>query len=227
MGIVPAQAIDQIAHAARAEHYDLASLARAGGRSPATSPCPLVEALTAEVAKADAIAARYVHWGATSQDVIDTALVLDLRAAIDALIADLNRAIEGFTALAGRHRRTATVAQDMLQHAVPMPFGLKVAGYAAALGALARAAAQAAPRGSGAAVRRRRRHAWPRSMRRDLEVAERLAALLDLPLPEAPWHGHRDRLAEVASALRDPDRHLRQDRARHFAPHADGSGGSL
>ena len=74
---------------------------------------PLVAALTAEVAKADAIAARYVHWGATSQDVIDSALVLELKAAIAALFADLDRAIEGFIALAGRHRRTGTVGTDM------------------------------------------------------------------------------------------------------------------
>ena len=76
---------------------------------------------------------RYVHWGATSQDIIDTALVLDLRAAIDALIADLDRAISGFSKLAKANRKTPTVARTWLQQALPMPFGLKVAGYAAAL----------------------------------------------------------------------------------------------
>src|SRR5204863_1796972 len=74
-----------------------------------------------------------VHWGASSQDVIDTALVLELRAAIDALVADLDLAIKGFTTLAGRHRRTLSVARTLMQHALPMPFGLKLAGYAAAL----------------------------------------------------------------------------------------------
>jgi 3-carboxy-cis,cis-muconate cycloisomerase len=63
---------------------------------------PLVKALTANVAKVDADAARYVHWGTTSQDVIDTATMLMLRSGIDALLADLSRAIGGFSKLA-RH----------------------------------------------------------------------------------------------------------------------------
>src|SRR5712692_5536000 len=126
LGIVPALAIDPIANAARAEHYDLATLGQAAVVS-GNIAIPLIVALTAQVAKADPTAARYVHWGATSQDVIDTALVLDLKAAIDALMTDLNRAIDGFTALAGRHRRTATVGRTWMQHDLPMPFGLKLA----------------------------------------------------------------------------------------------------
>src|SRR6218665_579815 len=86
-------------------------------------------ALAAKVAAVDANAARYVHWGATSQDVIDTATMLGLRAAIDALLADCDRAIAGFAALAIKHRNTAVVARTWLQHALPMPFGLKLAEY--------------------------------------------------------------------------------------------------
>ena len=67
---------------------------------------PLVKALTSNVAKVDAEAARYVHWGATSQDVIDTGAMLGLRAGIDALLADINRAIAGFAGLARQHRHT-------------------------------------------------------------------------------------------------------------------------
>ena len=74
---------------------------------------PLVKALTAKVAKTDAEAARYVHWGATSQDVIDTATMLGLRAAIDALLADLDRAIAGFATLARQHRDTAVVGAHL------------------------------------------------------------------------------------------------------------------
>src|SRR5256886_11876082 len=83
--------------------------------------------------KADAEAARYVHWGATSQDVIDTATMLMLRAGIDALLGDIERAISGFAKLARQYRNTAVVARTWLQHALPMPFGLKLAEYAAAL----------------------------------------------------------------------------------------------
>src|ERR1700716_483723 len=235
VGIMPALASDQIANAAKAERYDVNAL---GEEAVAAGniATPLINALTAEVAKTDAAAAGYVHWGATSQDVIDSALVLDLRAAIDALIADLNRAIEGFITLAGRHRRTAAVGRTWLQHALPMPFGLQLAGYAAALAR------------SRERLRRLRREALVLQFGgavgtlaalndKGLDVAERLAALLDLPLPEAPWHSHHDRLAEGASALailtgtcgkiaRDVSLLMQTDVAEAFEPAAPGRGGS-
>src|SRR5260370_3664484 len=131
-GVIPASAADAIAQACKAALFDLAALAGAGTRS-GNLAIRLVKALTAAVAKADADAARYVHWGATSQDVIDTATMLTLRAAIDALLPDLDRAIAGFAGLAKQHRDTAMVARTWLQHALPMTFGLKLAEYAAAL----------------------------------------------------------------------------------------------
>ena len=199
VGVVPASVVDPIAAACRAEHYDLAALgedAAAAGNLAG----PLVDALTAEVAKTDAAAASCVHWGASGQDVMDTALVLELRVGIDALIGDLGRAIEAFTTLAGRQRRTATVARMSLRHALPMPFGLKVAGYAAALGR------------SRERLKRLRKDALVLQFGgsvgtlaalgdQGLNVTDRLSALLDLPAPEAPWHSYRDRLAEVASAF--------------------------
>ena len=235
VGIVPTLAVERIAEAARADRYDLPALGEAAVAA-GNIAIPLINALTAEVAKTDAAAAGYVHWGATSQDVIDSALVLELRAAIDALIADLDRAIAGFTTLAARHRRTATVARTWMQHAVPMPFGLKLAGYAAALAR------------SRERLQRQRREALVLQFGgaagtlaalgdRGLEVAERLAALLDLPLPEAPWHSHRDRLAEVASAFailtgtcgkiaRDVSLLMQTEVAEAFEPAAPGRGGS-
>ena len=235
VGIVPALASEQIADAARAERYDLSALGEAAVAA-GNIAIPLIDALTAEVAKADATAAGYVHWGATSQDVIDTALVLELRAVTDALLAELDRAIEGFSVLAGRHRRTAAVARTWMQHALPMPFGLKLAGYAAALAR------------SRERLRRLRREALVLQFggaagtlaalnERGLDVAERLAALLDLPLPEAPWHSHRDRLAELASAFailtgscgkiaRDVSLLMQTDVAEAFEPAAPGRGAS-
>ena len=132
VGVIPASAAGPIAKACKAEAFDLAALAEAATRS-GNLAIPLVKALTANVAKADADAARYVHWGATSQDVIDTATMLTLRAAIDALLGDIDRAIAGFAGLARKHRDTPMVARTWLQHALPMPFGLKLAEYAAAL----------------------------------------------------------------------------------------------
>jgi 3-carboxy-cis,cis-muconate cycloisomerase len=235
LGMIPVHVIDAIANAARAEQYDLATLGQEAALAGNVA-IPLIAALTAEVAKADANVARYVHWGATSQDVIDTALMLDLKAAIDVLMTDLNRAIEGFTALAGRHRRTVTVGRTWMQHALPMPFGLKLAGYAAALAR------------SRERLRRLRREALVLQFGgavgtlaalndRGLDVAERLAALLDLALPDAPWHGHRDRLAEVASVFailtgtcgkiaRDVSLLMQTDVAEAFEPAVPGRGGS-
>jgi len=235
LGVIPASASGPIAAACVADRFDLAALAAA---APAAGNVliPLVKALTAAVAKNDADAARYVHWGATSQDVIDTALVLELRAGIDVLVLDLDRAITGFTTLAERHRQTATIARTWLQHALPMPFGLKLAGYAAAL-------ARARDR-----LKRVRREALVLQFggaagtlaalgERGLEVSQRLAALLDLPLPDSPWHSHRDRLAEVAAVLailsgscgkiaRDVSLLMQTDVAEAFEPAAPGRGGS-
>jgi 3-carboxy-cis,cis-muconate cycloisomerase len=199
VGAVPASVVDPIAAACRAERYDIAALGEAAAAA-GNLVGPLVKALTAEVAKTDAAAASCVHWGASGQDVIDTALVIELRAAIDALIGDLNRAIEAFTTLTGRQRRTASVARAAMRHALPMPFGLKVAGYAAALGR------------SRERLRRLRKDALVLQFGgtvgtlaalgdQGLDITDRLSALLDLPAPEAPWHTHRDRLAEIAGAF--------------------------
>ena len=160
----------------------------------------MVEALTHAVAARDPKTANFVHWGATSQDVIDTALMLELRAAIDALVARPRSRDQGLHALAGRHRRTLAVARTLMQHALPMPFGLKLAGYAAALGRsrerllrLRREALVLQFGGAAGTLAALGEHG--------MAVAERLAALLDLPLPDAPWHTHRDRLAEVAACF--------------------------
>jgi 3-carboxy-cis,cis-muconate cycloisomerase len=197
VGVVPALATDKIAEAARAERYDAAVLAAdaAGGIVPA-----LISALTAEVARSDPEAARVVGFGASEQDALDTALALELRDAIDLITSDLNRAVDGFTQIAGRHRRTAAVGRVGLQQALPIPFGLKVAGYAAALAR------------SRERLRRLRKEALALQFggvagtlaalgENGLKVSERLAALLDLPLPEAPCHGHSDRVAELAGAF--------------------------
>src|SRR6476661_10346406 len=97
--VIPASAVGPIEAACRADTFDMAALAEAATRS-GNLAIPLVKALTANVGKADSEAARYVHWGATSQDVIDSAIMLGLRAAVDALLTDLDRAIAGFVMLA-------------------------------------------------------------------------------------------------------------------------------
>jgi 3-carboxy-cis,cis-muconate cycloisomerase len=118
IGMMPVLAIDPIANAARAEQFDLDALGKQALASGSMAE-PLMQALTEQVAKTDSKAAGYVNWGASSQDILDTALVLDLKAAIDVLMADLERAIESFITLAGRHRRALTVAASDCSMACP------------------------------------------------------------------------------------------------------------
>jgi 3-carboxy-cis,cis-muconate cycloisomerase len=234
-GVIPLAAVAPIAAACTASGFDLAALGEAAVAAGNVA-IPLVKALTADVGTRDAVAARYVHWGATSQDIIDTAQVLELRAAIDALALDLERAIAGFARLAGRHRATAMAGRTWLQHALPIPFGLKLAGYAAALGRsrdrLARLRREALVLQFGGAA-----GTLAALDDKGLAVAVALGADLGLAVPDAPWHGHRDRLAEVAMVLailagtcgkiaRDVTLLMQTDVAEAFEPAAPGRGGS-
>jgi 3-carboxy-cis,cis-muconate cycloisomerase len=234
-GVIPASAAEPIARACTAGSFDLAALAEAATRS-GNLAIPLVKALTAGVARADADAARYVHWGATSQDVIDTATMLTLRAGIEALLGDIDRAIAGFAGLAKQHRDTAVVARTWLQHALPMPFGLKLAEYAAALHRSRRRLRRL--RSEGLALQFGGAAGTLAALGdKGILVAERLAQELELPLPEAPWHTHRDRIAEAASVFaivagtcgkiaRDVQLMMQTDVAEAFEPSGEGRGGS-
>ena len=235
LGVIPQSAAGPIAAACKAESFDLGALADASTRS-GNLAIPLVKALTSNVARTDADAARYVHWGATSQDVIDTATMLTLRSAIDALLGDIDRAVAGFAKLARQHRTTAVVARTWLQHALPMPFGLKLAEYAAAL------------HRSRKRLHRLRKEALALQFGgaagtlaalgdNGLPVAERLAQELKLPLPDAPWHTHRDRIAEMAAVFaivagtcgkiaRDVSLMMQTDVGEAFEPSGEGRGGS-
>jgi 3-carboxy-cis,cis-muconate cycloisomerase len=234
-GVIPATAPDAITNACKAESFDLASLAEAATRS-GNLAVPLVKALTANVAKLDADAARYVHWGATSQDVIDTAAMLGLRAGVDALLGDIDRAIAGFANQARLHRNTAVVARTWLQHALPMPFGLKLAEYAAALHRsrkrLLRMRSETLALQFGGAA-----GTLAALGDKGWQVAEGLAQQLKLPLPDAPWHTHRDRIAEAASVFaiiagscgkiaRDVSLMMQTDVGEAFEPAGEGRGGS-
>jgi 3-carboxy-cis,cis-muconate cycloisomerase len=234
-GVIPTGAAGPIERACDARTFDLVALAEAATKS-GNIAIPLVKALTASVAKADAEAARYVHWGATSQDVIDSAAMLTLRAGVEALLSDIDRAIAGFAGLAREHRDTAMVGRTWLQHALPIPFGLKLAEYAAALDR------------SRTRLRRLRSDALALQFGgaagtlaalgdHGLRVAEKLARELGLPLPDAPWHTHRDRFAEAASVLaiiagtcgkiaRDIQLMMQTDVAEAFEPSGQGRGGS-
>ncbi|MCA6119035.1 3-carboxy-cis,cis-muconate cycloisomerase [Bradyrhizobium sp. WSM 1738] len=234
-GVIPASAAMPITNACKAESFELAALAEAATKS-GNLAIPLVKALTSDVAKAHADAARYVHWGATSQDVIDTGAMLGLRAGIDVLLADIDHAIAGFAGLARGHRDTPVVARTWLQHALPMPFGLKLAEYAAALHRsklrLKRLRSETLALQFGGAA-----GTLAALGDKGLQVAQRLAEELKLPLPDAPWHTHRDRIAEAASVFailagtcgkiaRDISLMMQTDVGEAFEPSGEGRGGS-
>ncbi|WP_415385148.1 lyase family protein [Pseudomonas aeruginosa] len=133
-GVVPATAVAPIEAACRAELYDPLALAEAVATA-GNSAIPLVKALGRQVAAGDAEAERYVHLGATSQDAMDSGLVLQLRRALALLEQDLQRLAEVLADQAERHADTPLAGRTWLQHATPVTLGMKFAGL---LGALTR-----------------------------------------------------------------------------------------
>lgn len=199
LGVIPAAAAPAIEAHCRAELYDAAGLGAAAALA-GNLAIPLVRLLTDAVARADAEAARYVHWGSTSQDVIDTGMVLQVRAGLDLIEAELARLSQLLAKLAAAHARTPMAARTLLQQALPTTFGLKAAGW---LSAVTR-------------DRVRLRALRPRALTLQLggaagtlaslgefglEVGASVATELKLVLPDVPWHAQRDRMAEVAATL--------------------------
>ena len=198
-GVIPGRAAEAISAAASAEGLDAAAIAREA-RASGTVSIPLVSALTARVQAADAGSARFVHFGATSQDVADSAMVLTIQRAHAILAADHARLERTLRQLSDRHARTVMLGRTLLQPAPPITFGLKVAGWVAALVRGWRRVESACRRGRCAAVRRRFGNARRRSATAGLDVSRALAGDLGLRNPEAPWHTHRDRLGSLVSA---------------------------
>src|SRR5438876_12064076 len=186
IGIIPPTAADGIAGQCRVDAFDVAQLGKAAVRS-ANPVVPLVNALRATVPKD---AAPFVHRGATSQDVLDTAMMLIARRGLDLVIADLGQAAAAAASLAERHRSTLMAARTLLQQALPISFGLKAAGW---LNATVEA------RSELIRVRRTRlalqfggaAGTLAALSDRGLDVARELATELDLPEPVVPWYPAR------------------------------------
>ena len=198
-GVIPGRAAEAIAAAARAEQFDAEAIAREA-RDSGTVSIPLVKALTARVQAADAASARFVHFGATSQDVADSAMVLTLRRAHTILAADHRRLDSTLRELSDRHARTVMLGRTLLQPAPPITFGLKVAGWAGALG---RAWSRVEAAMDDAAVLQFGGAAGTLAALGDRGqvVSSALARELGLGAPDAPWHTHRDRLAALVTAV--------------------------
>jgi 3-carboxy-cis,cis-muconate cycloisomerase len=198
VGIVPSSAVPAIARAAGAD-YDLAALAQEAARA-GNVVVPLVRHLTRQVASIDPEAARYVHWGATSQDILDTGLVLQLRGAFPPLLGWFERAAAAAARHARRHRTTPMAGRTWLRQATPTTFGLKAAGWLDALERVRRRMDDAC---SGALVVQFGGASGTLAALGPsaLAVSAALSERLGLQAPPAPWHAHRDRIAHLACTL--------------------------
>ena len=235
VGLIPHDVVADIAAACRAELYDLDELAIAIG-SAGNSAIPLVKALGKKIAASDETAERYVHMGATSQDVMDSGLMLQLRSAIDLLENDLAELADALAQQALRHASTPLAGRTWLQQATPVTLGMKVAGWLGAVTRHRQRLVEIKPRvlclqfgGASGSLAALGDQAFA--------VSEALAHELKLNLPEQPWHTQRDRLVEFASWLgmiagslgklgRDLSLLMQTEVGEVFEPAAPGKGGS-
>lgn len=197
VGIIPVQAVSPIVKACNAGLYDLHDLAQ-GTAAAGNLAIPLVAALTRQVAAYDREAALWVHHGATSQDVIDTGQMIQARAALALIHTDLDRIEAALAGLTIAHADTIMAGRTLLQHAVPITFGLKAAGWLDSLRRARRALKAAgddlAPQLGGAVGSLGAMGA---------DGPDVLDALADeLGLVSAPsWHARRERIALLGCAL--------------------------
>jgi 3-carboxy-cis,cis-muconate cycloisomerase len=189
-GVIPASAGEAIASACRVEGFDLNAIVAASSVA-GTLAIPLVKQLTVAVAEVDADAAGYVHWGSTSQDVIDTAMVLATRRAlalIDVRLCDLINALFG---LAHRHGGAPLLGRTLMQPAQVISFGFKLVSWVAPLvrcrERLARAAQSALKLQLGGAVGTLSVMGEAGAL-----VADHMAAALQIGRPLGAWHTQRD-----------------------------------
>jgi 3-carboxy-cis,cis-muconate cycloisomerase len=234
-GLIPSEVVVDIEAACRAELYDVDALAIAIG-SAGNSAIPLVKALGARIAGHNPLAERYVHLGATSQDVMDSGLVLQLRSAVALLDRDLGRLAAALAEQAVRYADTVMAGRTWLQQATPVTLGMKIAGWLGAITRHRQRLVELKPRllclqfgGASGSLAALGDQAFP--------VAEALARELQLNLPDQPWHTQRDRLVEFASLLgliagslgkvgRDLSLLMQTEAGELFEPSAPGKGGS-
>jgi 3-carboxy-cis,cis-muconate cycloisomerase len=233
--IIPEAAAEIIASAATAESFNPSALA-ADAIYSGTPAIAFVKQLTACVRARDSAAAGYVHWGATSQDLCDTAFMLLLQKAERMIRNDIQRLEKALTRLADEHKGTVMLGRTLMQAAPPTTFGLKAAGWAAAVSRSHQRMATGFEKalvlqfgGASGTLAALGEHG--------LAVAERLAKQLQLSLPDAPWHTHRDRLAELVCSCgvlagslgkiaRDISLLMQNEVAEVAEPSAAGRGGS-
>ena len=196
LGLIPAEAAEEIDRACRIERIDMARL-RSQTERAGTPIVGLVSQINALCRDGFG---EYCHWGATTQDVTDTATVLQIRASLEIVDAGLTAIATALAALAQKHRLTPMAGRTHLQQAVPVSFGYKMAGLLSAVQRHRERLAQLAPRVlqlefAGAAG------TLASLPRLALETQAALAAELGLAQPVIAWHTQRDTIAEVGAFL--------------------------
>ncbi|WP_211461380.1 3-carboxy-cis,cis-muconate cycloisomerase [Collimonas silvisoli] len=189
-GVIPESAARAIASVCNAQLYDIPALVHASRRAGSLA-IPLVKELTKTVALFNQESATYVHWGSTSQDVIDSGMVLVTRDALQLLDQGLQTLIESLLTLAEQHLATPILARTLMQPAQVTSFGFKLAGWAAPLVRarlqLRETAQRALQLQLGGAV-----GTLAVMGAKGAAVAERMADDLGLAMAEAAWHTQRD-----------------------------------
>ena len=234
-GVIPADAVAPIEAACHADRIDADALTAAAA-SAGNLAIPLVKQLTARVAEHAPEAAKYVHWGATSQDIIDSGAVLQLRDALDLIETGLDALCVVLARQAAAYRDTPMIGRTWLQQALPITLGLKFAQWLDALerhrerlGQLRGRALALQFGGAAGTLASLGEKAQP--------VAQALAQALALPLPNVPWHTQRDRVAEAATVLglltgtlgkiaRDVSLQMQTEIGELAEPSSSGKGGS-
>jgi 3-carboxy-cis,cis-muconate cycloisomerase len=190
LDLIPAGAAEEIAGACRAERFDIAAL----GRETARHATPVVGLVAALRDAVPAGARPHVHQAATSQDIVDTALMLIAHRALGPLLDDARGVADAAARLAEDHRDTAMIGRTLLQQALPVTFGLRAAGWLTGVDA-ARVRLADVRRGELAV-----QMGGPVGARGPALAAE-VAARLGLTAPVIPWQPIRVRPAALAAAL--------------------------
>lgn len=196
LGIIPEEAAEEIARKADAALVDLDAI----GREISATAHPLVPAIRALAALCDGDAGEYVHYGATTQDIMDTGLVLLVREAWPLLLADLGAIREKLAAEARTHRGTLMVGRTHGQHALPVTFGYKLAVWVDEIDRHLDRFAEAESRifvGNITGAVGTLASFGPRGH----EMQRRALDRLGLGAPRICWHSARDRIAEIAWLL--------------------------
>jgi len=196
IGVIPAYAAEEITRRARADQLDTVRIKQLVDQTVH----PIVPLIRVLKEACDGDAGEYIHWGATTQDIMDTAMVLQVKEAIAILGPRLGALIDALTALAIRHRDTSMAGRTHGQQALPITFGYKVAVWLAEVQRHRKRLEQCKPRvlvgEFGGAV-----GTLASVAEHGLEIQQGMMARLGLGVPLIAWHAARDNLAEFASLL--------------------------